>query len=113
MSWSKEEALTDPAVREPMMFVSEFRFSLRDIPTEITIRLYRPLFSEEHVARCSHRLSIPKVSASPAATPDEAAAGEGLALHNAVDEFVSLYNRARAEGLTPEASWLTPNADFC
>jgi hypothetical protein len=32
MSWSREEALTDPAVREPIMFTSEFRFRLRDIP---------------------------------------------------------------------------------
>ena len=38
MSWSKEEALTDPAVREPLMFASEFRFHLRDIPTEIILR---------------------------------------------------------------------------
>jgi hypothetical protein len=45
MSWSKEEALTDPAVREPMIFASEVRFRLRDIPTEITVRLYRPLHS--------------------------------------------------------------------
>jgi len=58
MSWSREEALTDPAVREPMMFTSEFRFRL------------------------------------------------------VVDEMVSLYNTARAQGLTPDISWLKPNENF-
>ena len=67
MSWSREEALTDPAVREPMMFTSEFRFRLRDIPTEIILRLYRPLHSGRIVVRRSHDLSIPQV-APPAPT---------------------------------------------
>jgi len=29
-----------------------------------------------------------------------------------VDEMVALYNAARAQGLTPDASWLTPNKNF-
>jgi hypothetical protein len=45
MSWSREEALTDPASAEPMKFLSEFRFRLKDIPTEITVRLYQPVHS--------------------------------------------------------------------
>jgi hypothetical protein len=39
MSWSREEALTDPAVKDPLMFTSEFRFHPRDIPIEITMRI--------------------------------------------------------------------------
>jgi len=62
MSWSREEALTDPAIRGALMFASEFRFHLRDIPTEIVMRLYRPLHSGRMVARCSHALSIPQLS---------------------------------------------------
>jgi hypothetical protein len=29
-----------------------------------------------------------------------------------VDEMVSLYNTARAQGLTPDISWLKPNENF-
>ena len=112
MSWSREEALTDPAVREPMMFTSEFRFRLRDIPTEITLRLYRPLHSGRIVVRRSHDLSIPQVAANPPAAQSGGSDSEGEALHAAVDEMVSLYNTARARGLTPDTSWLKPNEDF-
>ena len=112
MSWSREEALTDPAVREPVMFTSEFRFRLRDIPTEIILRLYRPLHSGRLVVRRSHDLSIPQVAApAPTAHADESDS-EGDALHLVVDEMVALYNAARAQGLTPDASWLTPNKNF-
>jgi hypothetical protein len=110
MSWSREEALTDPAVREPMMFTSEFRFCLRDIPTEIILRLYRPLHSGRIVVRRSHDLSIPQVG-PPAARADESDS-EGDALHAVVDEMVSLYNTARAQGLTPDTTWLKPNENF-
>jgi hypothetical protein len=112
MSWSREEALTDPAVREPLMFTSEFRFRLRDIPTEIILRLYRPLHSGGIVVRRSHDLSIPQIAApAPDAHSDEGNS-EGDALHLVVEEMVSLYNAARAQGLTPHTSWLTPNKDF-
>ena len=113
MSWSREEALTDPAVREPMMFVSEFRFVLRDIPNEITIRLYRPLFSGQYVARCSHKLVIPGANAPTAPSDDDAEPSEGRTLHNAVEELVSTYNAARSQGLAPSTSWLVPDTEFC
>jgi len=112
MSWSREEALTDPAVREPMMFTSEFRFRLRDIPTEIILRLYRPLHSGRIVVRRSHDLSIPKVTAPAARAGESDSDSEGDALHAAVDEMVLLYNKARAQGLTPDTSWLKPNENF-
>jgi hypothetical protein len=112
MSWSREEALTDPAVREPMMFISEFRFCLRDIPTEIILRLYRPLHSGRIIVRRSHDLSIPQVATPlPAAHAGESDS-EGDALHLIVDEMVTLYNAARAQGLTPDTSWLKPNQNF-
>jgi hypothetical protein len=112
MSWSREEALTDPAVREPMMFTSEFRFRLRDIATEIILRLYRPLHSGRIVVRRSHDLSIPQVAALAPAAPADESNNEGDALHAVVDEMVSLYNTARAQGLMPDISWLKPNENF-
>jgi hypothetical protein len=94
------------------MFTSEFRFCLRDIPAEIILRLYLPLHSGRIVARRSHDLSILQVAApAPAAHSDENNS-EGDALHLVVDEMVSLYNAARAQGLTPDASWLRPNENF-
>jgi len=113
MSWSREEALTDPAVRGPLMFVSEFRFVLRDIPTEITIRLYRPIFAGQYVARCSHKLAIPGVDAPAAANDDGAEPSEGRTLHHAVEQLVSTYNAAKSQGLAPGTSWLVPDMEFC
>ena len=115
MSWSRDEALTDPVVREPIMFVSEFRFTLRDIPTEITFRLYRPLHFGNMIVRRSHKFSIPQLAA-PTPVQGEADSSdvmdEGSALHLAVDEMVSIYNAARAQGLEPSVAWLQPNENF-
>src|SRR5437763_16973932 len=114
MSWSREEALTDPAIRLPLMFASEFRFHLRDIPTEIVLRVYRPLHSGRMVVRCSHALSIPQVHVAEAASSDDDGSDtEGEALHRAVAQLVEVYNAARGQGLTPEPSWLKPNETFC
>jgi hypothetical protein len=111
MSWSREEALTDPAIREPLIFLSEFRFSLRDIPIEIAVRLYRPLHSGKIVVRRSHDISVSGLDPRQAADCNDDSA-EGEVLHAAVDELICVYNAARAQGLTPDRSWLKPNADF-
>ena len=111
MSWSREEALTDPAIREPLIFLSEFRFLLRDIPGEITIRLYRPIHSAKIVVRRSHEISVSGVDAPAAGTADDEG-HEGEVLHAAVDQLLSIYNAARAKGLKPDASWLKPNPHF-
>lgn len=96
-----------------MMFVSEFRFVLRDIPTEITIRLYRPIFSGQYIARCSHKLEIPGVNGPAAPSDDGAEPNEGRTLHDAVEHLVATYNAAKAQGLAPSASWLVANTEFC
>jgi hypothetical protein len=55
---------------------------------------------------------FPQVAApAPAAHVDDGDS-EGDALHAVVDEMVSLYNTARAQGLTPDISWLKPNENF-
>jgi hypothetical protein len=111
MSWSREEALTDPAVVEPMKFLSEFRFSLRDIPIEITLRLYKPLHSGKIVVQRSHDIAIAGIARPPAETFEEDCS-EGEALREVVNELVSVYNAARAKGLKPDSSWLKPNPEF-
>jgi len=111
MSWSREEALTDPAISEPMKFLSEFRFSLRDIPVEITIRLYQPVHSGRIVIRRSHEIAVDDINPAKVQNQDDDSS-EGEALHAAVDDFVMVYNAARAKGLKPDRSWLKPSADF-
>jgi hypothetical protein len=110
MSWSREEALTDPVVVKPMRLLCEFRFSLRDIPTEIVVRLYQPIHSIEILARRSHDIVVEGIQAPVADCGDSSSEGE--VLHAAVNELITSYNAARAKGLKPEASWLKPNPDF-
>jgi len=111
MSWSTSEALTDPAIREPMTFRSEFKFLLRDIPVEITLRLYNPVHSSRVVVRQSHRISVPGLEPQErAACGDETQDGE--VLQSVVSEFVCLYNAAVAKGLKPDSNWLQRNPGF-
>jgi hypothetical protein len=109
--WSREEALTDPAIREPLIFLSEFRFSLRDIPVEIAVRLYRPIHSSKIVVRRSHDIAVNGLNRQAAAECEDNSR-EGEVLHRAIDELLCVYNAARAQGLKPETSWLKPNANF-
>ena len=111
MSWSREEALTDPAVTEPMKFLSEFRFHLKGIPTEISVRLYQPVHSGSVVAGRSHDIAVDGISSAKTHDYDEESS-EGEALQAAVCDLVSVYNEARAKGLKPDGSWLKPNPDF-
>jgi hypothetical protein len=112
MSWSTREAFTDPAIRESMAFRSEFRFHLRDIPVEITLRLFDLIHAENIVVRKSHTISVPglePVEVDPC--PDESQVGE--VVQCVVSGFVRVYNAAIAKGLTPDAAWLKTNPDFC
>jgi hypothetical protein len=96
---------------ESTKFLSEFRFFLRDIPTEITVRLYQPMHSGGIVFRRSHDIAISGVN-PPAPIECEDDCGEGEILHVAVNDLIAVYNAARAKGLKPETSWLKPNARF-
>ncbi len=113
MSWSRGEALTDPAVRQPLIFLSEFKFHLRDLEQEITVRLFQPVHSGRIIARCSHILEVPGLPAPDKDAPDDLeTGGEGDALHYAVEDLLCVYNAARARDLAPDAAWLKPNPDF-
>lgn len=112
MSWSTSEAMTDPVIRTPMSFPSEYKFHLRDIPTEITLRLYNPLHSSGIMIRQSHLISVPDLEPQEqAACEDETQEGE--VLQQVISGFVCVYNAALSKGLKPDPSWLQPNPDFC
>jgi hypothetical protein len=110
-NWSISEALTDPAIREPIVFKSEFRFFLRDIPTEITLRLYNPIHSDRILVRQSHSISVPGLDEQTEAQCEEQIQ-EGEALQAVISQFVCVYHAAREKGLLPAASWLQANPDF-
>ena len=110
-TWSTSEAMTDPAVREPMAFRSEYKFFLRDIPVEITLRLYKPIHSSSIIVRKSHHLSIAGINEqAPASTEEQTEEGE--ALQDAICQFVHGYNAAIAKGLKPDPSWLQQDPKF-
>ena len=111
MSWSISEAMTDPAIREPMSFRSEFRFYLRDIPVEITLRLYNPIHSSTIIVRQSHLITVPGVDRPEQASCDDQTQ-DGEVLQSVVSEFVCIYNAAIAKGLKPETNWLQQNPGF-
>lgn len=111
MSWSTSEALTDPAIREPMSFHSEFKFFLRDIPVEITVRLFNPIHSSTVIVRPSHLISVPGLDPQEKAACEDSTR-DGEVLQQVVSEFVCVYNAAIAKGLRPDASWLQANPEF-
>jgi hypothetical protein len=111
MSWSTSEALTDPVIREPMVFRSEFRFFLRDIPVEIALRLFNPIHSSTVIVRQSHLISVPGLDQAKRADCEDQT-HEGEVLQSVINEFVCAYNAAIAQGLKPDPSWLKPNPEF-
>ena len=111
MSWSTTEALTDPAIRKPISFRSEFKFFLGDIPVEITLRLYSPIHSSTVIVRRSHLLSVPGLNQGTKASCEDQER-EGEALQIVINEMVCAYKAALAQGLKPEASWLKQNPEF-
>lgn len=112
MSWSTSEAMTDPAIREPMAFRSEFKFFLRNIPVEITLRLYNPIHSTTVVVRQSHLISVPGLDQHEQGVCEDQTQ-DGEVLQSVVSQFVCVYNAAVAKGLKPGSSWLQQNPDFC
>ncbi len=103
--------MTDPAIREAIAFHSEFKFFLRDIPVEITLRLYNPVHSSAIVVRQSHLILVPGVDGpEPAGCEDPTRDGE--VLQSVICQFVGVYNAAIAQGLRPDPSWLKQNPEF-
>lgn len=112
MSWSISEAMTDPAIKTPMTFRSEFKFCLKGIPTEITLRLYSPIHSDDIIVRKSHSISVPGLDKQETAACENQNE-DGEVLQGVMGEFTCAYNAAVAKGLKPDASWLRADPDFC
>ncbi len=94
-----------------MSFRSEFKFSLRDIPVEITLRLYSPIHSHTLIIRQSHRIAVPGLDPQEQASCEDETQ-EGEALQRVISQFVCVYNAALAKGLQPARSWLQQDPDI-
>ncbi|MEO8438772.1 MAG: hypothetical protein ABI540_00990 [Spartobacteria bacterium] len=103
--------MTDPAIRKPLSFRSEFKFFSKDIPVENTLRLYNPVASGAVIVRQSHVISVPGLDPQERAECEDPAQ-DGEALQSGISELVCLYNAAIAKGLKPQKSWLQQNADY-
>jgi hypothetical protein len=111
MPWTVETALGDAAVEQPVQFVSEFKFFLKDIPTEITIRLYRPVNGSGVQFTQSHFIQTPD-QAGPYRTSRPWNDDEPRALHQVIDGLTSYYKAAVLNGHKPSADWLHENSHF-
>ncbi len=93
------------------LFVQSSNSILRDIPTEITLRLYNPMHSSTVIVRQSHLISVPGLEPQEkAACEDETQDGE--VLQSVISGFVCAYNAAIAKGMKPDPSWVQPNPEF-
>ena len=94
-----------------MVFVSEFRFFLKNIPTEITVRLYRPMQGSGIIFQQSHFIKTP-MQPGPYRTSRPWNDDEGSALHQVVHALATEYNAAVHQGHAPDPSWLVENDQF-
>lgn len=111
MSWTINAALDDPLIDGPMVFLSEFKFSLKGISTEITIRLYRPHRGAGVIFDQSHFIHTPE-QGTPYRTSRPQNDDEASALHQAISGMTRFYEIAVNKGHSPSSSWLVPNDSF-
>jgi len=112
MAHTIESAFDHEHVNDVLQFLSEYRFTLSDIPIAITIRLFRPIAAGGGVFfRQSHFISTPK-QAGPYRTSRPWNDTEEAAINQVVSAMNMEYDAAIKAGMTPDETWLTPNDSF-
>lgn len=106
-----ESALSHPAIEMPRKFLSEFRFTLKDIATEIVIRTYEPLEGRGVWFEQSHFIKTP-LESSPYQTSRPWNDYEAAALNQVVKGITDSYDAAIKNGHEPSDDWLIPNKHF-
>lgn len=109
MSWTVDEALAPTC--EPRRFLSEYRFTVGELWTTISIKLWKRVDDDKVYFTQSHFIKTPS-QAGPYTTSINCGDDEGSALHRAVDTIVSYYDSAVREGHAPEEDWLVSNTRF-
>ncbi len=104
----------DPSIRDVFRFVSEYIFSLGELDTKITVKVYECLASdvrEKFFFKQSHFLQTPQ-QPLPYQTDVTFGDSEDRALIRAIRTLTTNYNAAIKGGYTPAESWLVANKDF-
>lgn len=113
MPWTPEDVFTTDAdaIDVAKELVKEYQFTLKDISTPITIRLYRVFGAEGIHFTQSHFIHTP-VQAGKYATSRPWNDDLGAALHQVVSGITQYYNQAVKKGHAPDEAWLIPNERF-
>ena len=113
MAWTPEEVFeaNSNVIEFPMELIKEYQFTLKDIATTITIRLFKLLGSEKIHFTQSHHIKTP-TQAGAYITSRPYNDDIGSALSQAVSGLTQFYNEAVAAGHTPSGNWLIPNEYF-
>lgn len=94
-----------------LQFVSEYRFRLGTLETEITIRLYRKLDSSGYFFDQSHYIATP-LQGTPYVTSRPWNDSEAAAINQVVSAMNEHYSAALGKGHKPDESWLALNKHF-
>jgi len=98
-------------VERPREFIGEYKFYLRDIPVEITVRLYKSFNGKGVMFEQSHFINTPsQIDEYRTSRPWND--NEKIALDQAVSGLLRFYNMAVSEGHLPDESWLARNESF-
>ena len=112
MAHTIESAFDHEHVRDVLQLLSEYRFTLGDLHTVITIRLYRAINGAPGVFfRQSHFISTP-TQAAPYRTSRPWNDTEASAINQVVSAMNEHYSDALRVGKTPDDSWLTLDESF-
>ena len=105
------EIFRQEGIEMPERFVSEYRFYLKGIAAQITIRLYEAVLGDGYLFTQSHFIQTP-VQAGAYRTDHANGSSEEVAIQRALRTFLSYYDAAIKEGHEPEDAWLVPNKNF-
>jgi hypothetical protein len=111
MAHTIETAFDHQYVDQVLRFVSEYRFRLGTLESEITIRIFRTLDSKSYLFEQSHYISTP-VQATPYITSRPWNDSEAAAINQVVGAMNDYYSEAVNKRHTPAESWLTTNEHF-
>ena len=103
---SKEDAITDAKYLDV-----ECRFYLGELPTPVTIKIYKQAGKEQYYFYQSHWIKTPS-QIGPYITSRVWESSRDAALSRAIDSLVSYYESAVDKGDPPDEAWLVKNEDF-
>lgn len=112
MSDKVKSQFRHPLVQDARWLIAEYEFSLGQITTVISLRLYQSLADDSIWVEQSHFIQTP-IHSEPAFNEHECHPDPETAVERILSEFVRHYEDAEKMGHAPSADWLLPSRDFC